>query len=154
MDVWISWTRKESTCKYCSKPIKLKSMSLTAKLWRKGFGALPWSKTMHFHIACWVQQGIDYLNLHPYVPRGNRGRKRLEVDSPTRAARLKLQRKRADLIFRIQKHIDNGDGWRVEKLALQVEGLREEMEKLGGVPESWNKTREKVVKYVGGVYEG
>ncbi|GAG89138.1 unnamed protein product [marine sediment metagenome] len=98
-----------------------------------------WSFFMHFHPQCWIDQAIAALESKPVVE--TRGRKKLPMADEVRAARLKILMRRAAVTQRIRIEMAKVAGEqnidRIIHLGGELNKLKEEIEPLGGVPESW-----------------
>lgn len=98
-----------------------------------------WSFFMRFHLQCWIDQAIAALESKPVIE--TRGRKKLPMTDDIRAARLKVLMRRAAVTQRIRieltKPVEEQDMDRVIHLGGEINKLKDEIELLGGVPESW-----------------
>ena len=93
---------------------------------------------MNFHPQCWIDRAIAELESRAVVE--TRGRKKLEMTDATKDARTAILRRRASVIQRIKREVESPDGQNVDKiihLGELLNKLKEEIEPLGGVPESW-----------------
>ena len=137
MDVWITWNRKVATCHYCDKPITVATPMVKAKWWRKKSGsAAKWSYRMYWHPQCWLDEALQYLKQHPYVPRST-GRPKLQLSEEVRQARAKLIRQRARLVYQLKETVENGSGAKTEHILNKLLELCMKIEPLGGIPKSW-----------------
>jgi len=137
MDIWISWAKRKTTCRYCEKLIEAGTPVIRGKLWRKLGTATKWSYYYYWHPECWLKEAYAYLEAHPY--HQTVGRPRLSLSEEDRQKRLSILRERARLIWRLKELIllDNDEA--VSNIMLRLEELRAEIEPLGGVPKSWDK---------------
>lgn len=157
MDIWIAECRKTVKCNYCGEPIKLHTPMVVGRLWRtskEGGEARRWVKNFRWHaqketgnpeepkICCWLQEGLEYLKQHPVEE--TRGRTSLELTKTQKAERLKILRQRARLMQKLKEKmlipIEDQSEKDIEdmiKVGSQIEALKEQIAKFGGVPKSW-----------------
>ena len=146
----MSWCKRRSICYYCKQPVESGKATVMTKVYRPG----KWSYYNHYHIRCWVHQGIDYLRSHPYEPKSTpvqaRGRPRLSLSASQKEQRLRLLKHRAVITLRkraiIEKiaglnednsHTADGMYKKLDKLDLKLEIIEQEIVLYGGVPRSW-----------------
>ncbi len=137
MDIWITHCKRTAICHYCKKPIKVQEPMVTGKLWRKvKEGVLHWIVRYYWHPLCWVDEGLSYLQKHPYN-QGLRGGQPLNLDYETKKKRLSVLRRHAKYTQKIRESMETGNLDRIIRLALSMEKLKEEILPLGGIPKSW-----------------
>ena len=98
-----------------------------------------WTKRMIFHAEpnCWLERAIAELESRPVVE--TRGRKTLSLSDPVKEARNKILRRRASVIQRLDREIEERmRPAKILHLTEMLESLKVEIEPHGGVPESWN----------------
>lgn len=139
MHVWISKTRQRGKCAFCPYEIEKGSYSVVCRSYKsRGEGKAKWTFQKRYHTQCWIDQGIQALESRPFVE--NRGRPRVASDEVT-TQRQKILRRRAAVLQRIRKEMAKPTGDRsmdrIVHLGEMLNSLREEIEPLGGVPESW-----------------
>ena len=94
---------------------------------------------MHFHAKdpyCWIDRAITEVGQRPYNER--RGRKASIMSDATKVMRLKIMRRRASVIQRINKEMETRQ--RPDKLLHLTDLLEKfaaEIESQGGIPVSW-----------------
>ncbi len=139
MDIWITRCRKERACKHCPEKIHNLSPMVVAKVWLRRKGK-SWSKEIAWHPQCWIDQGVAAMELRPIVER--RGRTRLPMTDDVKIARGKVLRRRGAVLQRIHKELEREDKPsnldRVIHFGRLLEGLRQDISVLGGVPRSWD----------------
>ena len=98
-----------------------------------------WTFFLHFHPQCWIDQAIAKLKDRVVVE--TRGRKMIPMDDATRAARWKIMMRRAAVTQRIRREVEKPaeeqSTERIIHLGSMLNSLKEEIEVVGGVPESW-----------------
>jgi len=140
MDVWMTWVKRKTRCRYCGETMEKATPMVTGKLWRKGN---PESRKInirfYWHPQCWVKQGLDYLSLHPYSS-GSRGRKQLKLGEEDAKLRYKLLRKYAALRQRVTKlatkYPDNV--LPILRIETQMKETAAKINEVGGIPPKWN----------------
>ncbi len=141
-NVTAAWCRKKASCKWCKKDIKLATTMITVFFWNKGNDAKrTWNSKLYYHMQCWMDQAMDYLNTHPYHARGGkRGPNKLAsaLNVEQKAARLKLIRRKNYLDDKLRGLSDTPD------TALDIAMIEKEQSELiakildvGGIPKSW-----------------
>jgi len=120
------------------------------KLWQKyteeGGEPRRWVKNFRWHgkrkrdgQCCWLVQALENLSLHPVVER--RGRKTLILPKVVKEERLKILRQRARAVARLKELMldtpNQQDVDEIVRIGSKVEEMKERIEKLGGVPRSW-----------------
>ena len=142
MHVWMTHCQRTCKCAHCPEQIEAGEPMVTGKVKLKG---QEWYKTLHWHPQCWIEQGMVYLESRPYVP-SHRGRVPLKLDEETKSKRFAILRRYASVMQRINKlvvkinessEIDSESVSKLAHLSEMVEGLKVEIEPLGGVPKSW-----------------
>jgi len=93
----------------------------------------------YYHPKCWLEQGLDYLKMNPYIPY--RRKPKLELTPEQSQQRYKLLRRKASIEQR-RRRLDgnNPDRWLSEALLdVQITDLMIEIAPLGGIPDKWLK---------------
>ena len=145
MYVWMRKCRRQASCRHCPKPILNGEYMVICRYYKRtrredGGNNQNWSFTIHFHPQCWIDQAIAALEEKPIVE--TRGKKKLSMTDDMREARFAVLRRRGSVLQRIRREIEksaeeqNTD--RIIHLGGLLNQLKEEIEPLGGVPESWN----------------
>jgi len=136
MNVWIRKTRKKGTCVYCEKPIVNGEYQVVCQHYMKLKTGKTWWYRRSFHIQCWIDQGIAAIESKPVVE--TRGRKRAIITDPDRVKRTSILRRRASVVQRLKKEMNDGqDVDRLIHLGEMLNNLKDEIELVGGAPESW-----------------
>jgi hypothetical protein len=139
MDIWMTWCRRKAKCKYCEEDITIANPMVTGKLWRKG-DSRKYNIRFYWHPQCWIKSGGRYLKENPYVSKGNRGRKRLDLTPEEHALRIKLLKSRGSLEQRKRKlkaQFPDKELY-VTKINIRLKQVAKEIAKVGGVPKTWN----------------
>jgi hypothetical protein len=106
-----------------------------AKWWRKKLGSeVRWSYRMYWHPQCWLNEALQYLKQHPYVPKST-GRPKLQLSDEALQARAKLLRHHARLVYQLKEAA--GNGTKTERIQNKLLELCVKIEPLGGIPKSW-----------------
>lgn len=129
----MSWNRRQATCQYCHQLIEVSNPMVVCQHWNMGK-----RYRQFYHIQCWVDNGMDYLRLNPYVAAA-RGRKHLQLSLEDRKRRRVMLVRHAALTQRIKKlKAKYPDSilpvLRVENKMIE---LAKEIEVVGGIPEKW-----------------
>jgi len=137
--VWISRTRQKGKCAFCPNEITKGGYSVVCRSYKyRGEGKAKWTFQRRFHPQCWIDQGIQELESRGFSE--TRGRPRLASDEVTEK-RQKILRRRAAVLQRIRKEMarpaKERSMDRIVHLGEMLNSLAEEIEPLGGVPESW-----------------
>ena len=139
MNVWIRKTRKRVLCKHCEKFIESGEYQVVCQYFMKLRGDRTWRKVMHFHAKdpyCWVERAVAEIDTRPVVEL--RGRKANHISDEHRVIRLRMLRRRASVMQRINNEMEGKQRPAVlSHLADLLDKLTEEIEPYGGVPESW-----------------
>ena len=142
MHVYMTHCQRECKCSFCPDQILAGEGMVVGKMPIKGTN---WHKTLRWHPQCWIKQGEVFLESRPYVP-SHRGRVPLALDAETKALRFAVLRRYASAMQRINriiaKHeegegVSSNDMQKLAHLGDMVDGLKTEIEPLGGVPKSW-----------------
>jgi len=139
-NVTIRWCKKSAICRWCNKPIEIATPMVTVFFWNKGNEERRgWNTTWYFHPQHWIDQGLDYLSLNPYVPHKRGPKPKLSEED--RRTRFLLVRRFHALQQRKQKlKADYPDRLLIEaRISRQAAEIIVEMIRVGGVPKSWAK---------------
>lgn len=118
MNVSFKWASRRAKCNYCGKDI-LVDTPVAVHSWRSKKG---WSGSVQYHPDCLSTHFVTYLEMNvPKPTRANRGRPSLGLSDDDK-------RKRAALLKTWFKVKDNPK---------DLELVKKSLEKLGGVPKSW-----------------
>lgn len=111
--------------------------------WNKGSeDKRKWNVKIYYHPQCWIDQGLDYLKMNPYVPRtrwSGTTRSKNPLTEEERKLRYKLLRRKASIDQRLRNlKADYPDRVLVEaKLNMDIANLMLEIAKVGGIPRKW-----------------
>ena len=139
MDIWMTWAKRKTKCRYFEQPIITATPMVTGRLYRKAAGKSI-SLRFYWHPQCWQEQGMNYLKLHPYTAIG-RGRKKLALEPTANRERYLLLRRHAALTQRIWR-VKESKGFpdnvlRIIRLETKQKELAAQIELVGGVPKKW-----------------
>ena len=140
MDVWVSVTRKRAKCGNCNQMIETGEFQVICRYFMKlRHSERAWKKELHFHAKdpyCWVERAVAELSTRPRIE--NRGRASLAINDEQREMRKKLLQRRASVMQRINKEMETlRRPGKLIHLTDLLEKFAVEIEKEGGVPESW-----------------
>jgi hypothetical protein len=126
--------RRDNKCFWCEEVILRFSPEVISRFrWRAGDKTF--TKFRRFHPNCWVEQGLEYLRKNPPVVR--MGRPRLALNQEDRGKRLKILRRRAQLMYLFRNASESGKVIQAVEYYLKAYELIKEIEPLGGAPKSW-----------------
>lgn len=143
MNVWLKKCRKRAKCNHCPEDITKGSYMVVCRFYKKTKNKSGveqrWQFNLKFHPQCWIDQAVASIEARPVVE--TRGRKKVEMADDVRAARLKILMRRASVTQRIKREVSKPvEEQKVDKvihLGSLLNKLKEEIEPLGGVPQSW-----------------
>ena len=129
-------TRKQCKCSYCPKLILNGEYQVVCQHYMKSGTGKMWWYRRSFHPQCWIDQAIAALANQIIVE--TRGRKKIPRSDADREKRTSILRRRASIIQRIKREMGEGqDMDKIIHLGEMLNRLKEEIEPVGGVPESW-----------------
>ena len=139
-NVYMSWCKRRAECKWCMRPITAGTPMVLVFFWNKGAqDGKKFNVKLYFHPQCWVEQGLDYLKMNPYVPY-IRSRK-LELTVEEKKQRYILLRRKCSLDQRKRNLADTPDRTLTEaRLNKEIAKLMLEIVKVGGIPKRWVAT--------------
>lgn len=137
MNVWIRKARKRSDCYYCKKPVETGEYQVVCQ-WFMKVKSRFWEKKMLFHPQCWIDRAVAELETKFIVE--TRGKERMQLSDDDRVKRVKILARRASMMQRlsVKMGVKPVDFSKVDRLLDKMEGLKGEIELVGGVPKSWN----------------
>jgi len=138
----MTWCRRRAKCHFCEGFVEAGQPIVKGKLWMRSDGSTRrWCVRLYWHPHCWVNEGLAYLETHPYQP-ANKGRPPLALSETAKNERLKLLRARARTMQFIRQRLDGGASWTdpaVIRLVEKLISLCDQIIPLGGMPKSWLK---------------
>lgn len=141
-NVYISWCQNKAKCRWCPEPIEAGTPMVTVFFWNKGNEERrSWNLKLHYHPQCWIDQGLDYLKMNPYVSRKAR-KQNIKVSSlsPERKEhRVTLMRRKGSLEQR-KRNLKSDYPDRVlaeARLDKQIAEIMVEIAGVGGIPPKW-----------------
>ena len=140
MHVSFSNCRKTAKCRYCPNPIETGQPMVVGRSRKESAGGKYYYFTSRWHPQCYLDQGLQYLDKHPYTP-ATKGRPVLNLTSGQRTHRLSLLRIRATSVQRVraelQKLLPNYNI--IQHHGTKLQELYKEIEHYGGAPKSWQQ---------------
>jgi len=145
MNVYLVHCRRKCKCAHCPEEITV-AQPMVVGVITLGEGKhykTKWKKTLRWHPNCWLEQGLARLEREPYISN-KPGRPKQELDPTTRQLRLSALRRRASIVQRIRTLVAAGsiDSKTIDKivhLGEMLDKVKEDITKLGGIPEKWLK---------------
>lgn len=141
-NVYMNWCQRKATCKWCEKTVEAGTPMVNVFFWNKGReGAPKWNVKWYYHPQCWVEQGLDYLKMNPYVSKNIREgiTKLSQLSEKEQKHRITLMRRKAALDQR-RKNIKAGYPDRIlveARLDKQVAEIMVKIAEVGGIPPKW-----------------
>ena len=140
LNIYMTYCSRTSKCSFCPEPLEPGSPIVVGKQVTILESGKRLYSSYRWHVNCWVTQGLQYLEKHPYQ-KPKVGRRRSELDADTRDKRLSILRRRAATIQRIKGIVDSPGGRGKVDVLIRLGGLldkcTEEIKQYGGVPKSW-----------------
>ena len=142
MQVSVVHCHRECKCHFCGEMITVGSPMAVGKYSKKHQG---WFGTVRWHLLCWYEQSLVYLDQNPYVP-SHKGRVPLSLSPEDSKLRLALLRRRASVLQRVNRMMDGQKATtylssteieRLSHLSEMLEEIKTQIEPVGGVPKSW-----------------
>jgi len=137
MNLKLSWCRRRVTCsaEFCQKEISVGNPIIKGTYKTKNGLTI----RRYWHPGCWLEAGLAYLHTHPYQKVPGKGRPTLELSQYDKRARRLLTCRRARAMQRIRwliPRLPDSEGM-IDRLYEQIEGIKQEIAKVGGIPKSW-----------------
>jgi len=138
MRVWMTWCKRRATCKYCGEYIEVGTPMVKGVIDKSQNPKMMITYKTYFHPQCWVENGLAYLERNPYTPAA-RGRKRSNLSFVDNQKRRKILARFASYQQSLRKIVGDSPRDKAAKVRInnKVNGLVDEITKLGGVPVSW-----------------
>lgn len=136
-NVCMKWCERQAGCKWCDKPIEAGTEIVTVFYWNKGADGRKWNTTQYFHPNCWIEQGLDYLRMNPYIPHVRKPR--MSLTEEERKRRCMLLRRKSAIDQRKKKlKPDNPNRMLIEaRIDGKIAELMIEILPIGGIPKKW-----------------
>ena len=141
-NVFMYWCQHKAKCKWCEQTIEAGTPVIQVYFWNKGNeDKRTWNIKRFYHPQCYIEQGMDYLKMNPFVPyqRSTKSKGIAKLNNGQRELRYKLLKRKASIDQR--KRRLNGDYpdrvWEEAKLDLQISELMVEIASVGGIPKKW-----------------
>ena len=133
----MKWCERQAGCKWCDKPIEAGNPMVAVFYWNKGADGRRWNTKQYYHPNCWIEQGLDYLKMNPYVPYVRK--QRLVLNDEDRKLRYMLLRRKSALDQRRRNlKSDYPEKVLIEaRLDGKVAELMIQMITVGGIPKKW-----------------
>jgi hypothetical protein len=135
MHIRMSWLRRQALCAWvdCSLYIESGEPTVRGTIYKNNM-----RHTFIWHPQCYIQQGMVYLNAHPYeAQEGGPGRKALDLTEDQKRKRHNLLAKAHRLRKQRVDVIERGWFWKLDYLGEDYRKVCEELEQYGGMPSHW-----------------
>ena len=140
MDVWVTRASRKTKCVYCGENLVKGEPMVKGKSWRKGGKAKKWVSYYRWHIKCWEEQALKWLENHPPAVREKSGgRKKMDLPDEARIARNKLLQRYAFITYQQRQSAKKNpiELERILKLEVFRQQVIEEIRQYGPVPTKW-----------------
>ncbi len=134
-NVSMSWCSRIAKCEWCEKDVEAGTPIVTVFYWNKGTEShRGFNVKKYYHPQCWVEQGLDYLKMNPYVPYLRKPK--LELTPEQSKRRYQLLRHKAAVDQRIRK-LGDGNLLALASLHEKITTIMLEIAEIGGIPKKW-----------------
>ena len=141
-NVCITWCYREAKCPWCDLAIKVATPCVSVFFWRKGNPEIRGYNIKRFyHPECWIDQGLDYLKMNPYTPRGEKRGPKTTLTIEQKAARMKLLRKKA-MLEQQKRRIKSSypdSLLTASRIDDKIMNVMLDIYKVGGIPPRWKQ---------------
>jgi len=137
-NVTITWCQRRAQCDWCPGYIEAGEPLVTAFFWNRGTpDHKGFNVKKYWHVKCWIEQGLDYLEMNPYVPYLRKPK--LDLSPEQSKQRYSLLKRKAAIDQRIRKLDKNFPDNLLDEVRLQgmITELMLEIAPLGGIPAKW-----------------
>ncbi len=140
MKTSFSYAKGSGKCSYCPVPIEVGEPVVVGRLPVNNNGKFFYARK-RWHPNCFVEQGLQWLSLHPGEPVTKGRPKSVTATLPVddKLARLSLLRRHATTSQRLRREMEKE--WPnyevITRLTERLDKLRLEVELVGGAPKSW-----------------
>lgn len=137
-NVYMSWCKRRAKCHFCPEMVEAGTPMVNVFLWRKGEdGVRKWNMKFYYHPQCWLDQGLDYLKMNPYVPY--KRDRQLPLTERQQDIRRSILRRKASIEQRRRNlKSDYPDRILVEaRMDKDIAELMVKIIKVGGIPPKW-----------------
>ena len=137
-NVFMYWCQHKAKCRWCEQDVVAGTPVIQVYYWNKGNeDNRKWNIKRYYHPQCWIDQGLDYLKMNPYVPYQRKPKSKLT--DKQRELRYKLLRQKASIDQR-KRGLKSEYPDRVldeARLDEQVSKIMVQIAKVGGIPKKW-----------------
>ena len=143
--VSMNWCHHTAKCKWCEKAIEPTNPMVSVFFWNRRKESTSnqiWNTKLYYHPQCWVDQGLDYLRLNPYVSNQRwdlSTRKTNPLTNEQREHRLALLRRKAALDQRLRNLKSPYPSRTIHeaRIGASIANIMVEILEYGGVPKKW-----------------
>ncbi len=137
-NVFMYWCQHKAKCRWCEKDVVAGTPIIQVYYWNKGNeDNRKWNIKRFYHPQCYIDQGLDYLMMNPYVPYKRKPKSKLSEED--RKERYRLLRQKASIDQR-KRNLKSDYPDRIldeARLDEQVSALMVKIATIGGVPKKW-----------------
>lgn len=137
-NVTITWCIQRAKCGWCPEYVDAATPLVTVFFWNRGTpDHKGFNIKKYYHPNCWVAQGLDYLDMNPYVPHIRKEKLKLTPEQ-SKQRYILLRRKAA-----IDQRKRNLEGDFPERMLVEImldQKITEvmlEIALVGGIPKKW-----------------
>ena len=138
MEIHWRWAKQKGICSLptCEVPIVQGEKVVVGVIYREGTYPLRFV----WHRACYILQADTYLDDNPFTHKSSNGKKAtLRITKDQQRLRHNILVRSYTLKRLKVQMIELGLPWRVQEIEEMQQGIRHELEVLGGVPTNWPK---------------
>lgn len=137
-NVFMYWCQHKAKCRWCEQDILAGEPIIQVYYWNKGNEEnRKWNIKRYYHPQCYIEQGLDYLKMNPYVPYQRKPKSKLTPEKLE--LRYKLLRQKASIDQR-KRGLKSEYPDRVldeARLDAQISEIMVKIVKVGGIPKKW-----------------
>jgi len=142
MDIWASWAKRKSKCRFCPEPVLPGTRIFRGKIWMKrqtGDEPTPRRFTIKYiwHFACYPREANMWLDAHPYESVSHKPGRRVVAKPELQEERVKLLKRHATLAHRQRSAALAGNVEKVVELEFKKQDLITQVAATGPVPTRW-----------------
>jgi len=134
-NVTITWCQRVAKCEFCPEDVVAGNPLVTVFFWNRGsLDHKGYNVKKYYHPACWIAQGLDYLDRNPYVPYIRK--QKLELTPEQSKERYSILKRKAAIDQRKRK-LNGSSAAALALLDRKIAELMLEIAPIGGIPKKW-----------------
>ena len=136
-NVTMTHCQHRAQCGWCPDHIEAGKPLVTVFFWNRGGpDHKGFNVKKYYHPNCWVEQGLDYLKMNPYIPYIRK--KKLELTPAQAKKRYNILHKKSAIDQRIRNLKEGPDKAITEaRLNMKIAELMVKIAPIGGIPKRW-----------------